>query len=192
VATVKPLLLRLWSMQASVVAGTLLGAFVFGAPEGAFAIACLGAALLVYSTFALTGISVPVAPSAQKWLSPLVGAVTGIITAVTGVFVVPAVPYLQALRLRPAELIQAMGISFTVSTLALGLVLYVGSRYPLALVGSSVLMLPPALMGMYVGRSLHDRLSPSLFRLCFFGGLLLLGIHLLVHSLVGLVPLASR
>ena len=48
------------------------------------------------------------------------GAATGAITAATGVFVVPAVPYLQTLGLQRDALVQAMGLCFTVSTLALG------------------------------------------------------------------------
>ena len=44
---------------------------------------------------------------------------TGIITAATGVFVIPAVPYLQAIGLEKDQLVQALGLSFTVSTLAL-------------------------------------------------------------------------
>jgi hypothetical protein len=38
----------------------------------------------------------PEAPRAEPWLSPLVGLATGLVTGATGVFVIPAVPYLQA------------------------------------------------------------------------------------------------
>jgi hypothetical protein len=40
-------------------------------------------------------------------------------TAATGVFVIPAVPYLQALGFDREELMKALGLSFTVSTVAL-------------------------------------------------------------------------
>ena len=49
----------------------------------------------------------------------MAGAATGVVTAATGVFVIPAVPYLQALDLGREDLVQALGLSFTVSTLAL-------------------------------------------------------------------------
>jgi hypothetical protein len=48
-----------------------------------------------------------------------VGAITGLTTAATGVFVIPAVPYLQAIGFEKEELVQALGLSFTVSTMAL-------------------------------------------------------------------------
>ena len=47
------------------------------------------------------------------------GGVNGILTGLTGTFVVPGVPYLQALGLDRMALVQAMGILFTVSTIAL-------------------------------------------------------------------------
>lgn len=79
----------------------------------------LGGALVLY---AITGIAAWRRSAPKKWepiLSPLVGAVTGLITAVTGVFVIPAVPYLRALGLDKEELVQALGLSFAVSTFTL-------------------------------------------------------------------------
>jgi hypothetical protein len=52
-------------------------------------------------------------PQAKKpvfW--PLVGVITGAITATTGVFVMPAVPYL-AIGLEKEDLVGALGLSFT-------------------------------------------------------------------------------
>jgi uncharacterized membrane protein YfcA len=63
-------------------------------------------------------------------MSPLVGAATGILTGLTGSFVMPAVLYLQALQLNRNELVQAMGISFSVPTLVLGLALAGHSMLP--------------------------------------------------------------
>jgi len=60
----------------------------------------LGAALLIY---ALSGLFLPtlrVAGRTERWFGPLCGVLTGIITSATGVFVIPAVPYLQALGLK--------------------------------------------------------------------------------------------
>jgi uncharacterized membrane protein YfcA len=122
--TLAPMLRRLAPMQAGVCAGTLVGAWLLGAPAGAWAMASLGVALVAYAAWGLAGAHFSVQPATEKWLGPLIGAATGLVTAATGVFVVPAVPYLQALGLSRDELVQAMGISFTVSTLALALGLY--------------------------------------------------------------------
>jgi uncharacterized membrane protein YfcA len=179
-----PMLKRLGPMQLGVCLGTLLGAWVLGAPAGAWAVVSLGAALIAYAAWGLAGAHVSVHPPAERWLGPLVGAVTGLVTAATGVFMIPAVPYLQALGLQRDELIQAMGISFTVSTLALAVGLYFNAHYSGAALGASVLMLLPALAGMAAGQRLRHRLSAALFRQCFLGSLILLGIHMIVKELL--------
>jgi len=57
-----------------------------------------------------------VSKAAQPLLSPTVGILTGLLTGVIGSFVMPLVPYLQALDLDKDAFVQAMGLAFTVST----------------------------------------------------------------------------
>ena len=180
--TLAPMLRRLAPMQAGVCVGTLVGAWLLGAPAGAWAMASLGVALVAYAAWCLAGAHFSVQPATERWLGPLIGAATGVVTAATWVFVVPAVPYLQALGLSRDELVQAMGISFTVSTVALALGLYANADGAGLAVGASVLMLLPALAGMAVGQALRQRLSPVLFRRCFLVCLVLLGTHMVVRE----------
>jgi uncharacterized membrane protein YfcA len=79
----------------------------------------VGAVLIAYAGYALRGPAVQVSARMEKRLSPLMGGLTGVITGATGVFVIPAVPWLQALGFRRDELVQALGLSFTLSTLAM-------------------------------------------------------------------------
>jgi uncharacterized membrane protein YfcA len=83
----------------------------------------LGLALVGYGLLGLTGWRMRVAARHQRWAGPLAGAATGAMSAVTGVFVMPVAPYLQALGLDKDDLVQAMGLAFTVSTLALAVML---------------------------------------------------------------------
>lgn len=183
-STLGPMLVRLAPMQAGVCLGTLGGAWMWGAPAGAWATISLGIALIAYAVWGLAGARMSVAASSEVWLGPLAGFLTGLVSAATGVFVIPAVPYLQALGLQRDELIQAMGISFTVSTLALATGLYFNAGYSGAEFGASLLMLVPALGGMYAGQALRRKLSPSLFRLCFLASLAALGAYMIVRALV--------
>lgn len=180
--TLPSALVRLGPMQAGVGIGTLAGAWMLGAPSGAWARACLGGALLAYAAWTLAGARLSVGPRAERWLGPSVGASTGLVTAATGVFVIPAVPYLQALGLQRDALIQAMGLSFTVSTLALAIGLHATGHLSAPTIGTSAWMLLPALTGMYAGEMLRRRLSATLFRRIFLGSLALLGVHLLVRE----------
>jgi uncharacterized membrane protein YfcA len=91
------------------------------------------------------------AASAERWAGPLAGAATGVMAGVTGVFVMPVAPYLQALNLDKDDLIQAMGMAFTVATLALAVMLAVRGEWHAAAAGSSLLALIPAVIGMQLG-----------------------------------------
>jgi uncharacterized protein len=112
--------------------------------------------------------------------------VTGIITAATGVFVIPAVPYLQAIRLEKEELVQALGLSFTVSTLALTINLAFVGVLKTSLAGPAVGALATSCAGMWIGQVLRLRMTPTTFRRWFFVGLLLLGAYLVVRSVISI------
>ncbi|KTC34765.1 sulfite exporter TauE/SafE family protein [Pseudomonas sp. L5B5] len=176
------LLRRLWPMLLAICAGTLGGSLWLGIDGGPWVVRGLGAALLLY---ALGGLCLPqlrIAPARERWLAPLCGLLTGIVTAVTGVFVIPAVPYLQALGLGRDALVQALGLSFTVSTLALAVGLAWRGVLGGAELGASLLALAPALLGMWLGQWLRQRISAALFKRVFFIGLGLLGAHLLISG----------
>ncbi|NIE76492.1 sulfite exporter TauE/SafE family protein [Pantoea sp. Tr-811] len=176
------LLRRLGGMLAMIFAGTLLGSVWLGIDSGPWAVHALGAALVVYALYGLAGPSLRVAAEKERWLGPLCGLVTGVVTAATGVFVMPAVPYLQSLGLSRDEMIQALGLSFTVSTLALAVGLAGQDALGGQALGASLLMLAPALLGMLAGQWLRQRISAALFKRCFFIGLAALGGHLLING----------
>lgn len=100
----------------------------------------------------------------------------------TGVFVIPAGPYFEALGLEKERLIQALGLSFSVSTLALAAGLAGRGAFQLTAAGASLLCTVPALAGVVVGQWIRDKLNAETFRRLFFLGLLLLGADLVARS----------
>lgn len=183
---------RLATLLIGVCAGVALGAgWLSGAAGGAeggarWAGIGLGLALIAYAALGLLAWRPRVAPRHEAWLAPLVGLVTGLVTAATGVFVIPAVPYLQALGLTKDELVRALGLAFLVATLALAVSLGHGGALRSAELWASLHAVAPALAGMALGQWLRGQLAPELFRRCFLAGLLLLGAWL---ALRGLAPL---
>jgi len=175
---------RLWPMMAGVVVGTLAGSGFMRGDAAGRAVIALGIALMAYAVLGLTAIRFSVAPRTERWLSPLIGVATGLVAAATGVFVIPAVPYLGALGLGKDELIPALGLSFTVSTVALALTLAGNGAFQSAAAGASLLALAPALLGMVFGGWVRGRVSERVFRRCFFLGLLALGAHLASRALI--------
>ena len=132
----------------------------------------------------LTSLRLRVGASAEPRLGPLVGGITGLITAATGVFVIPAVPYLQSLGLTRDELVQAMAISFMISVAALAVVLARSADISVGVAGASALLLLPAWVGMLIGQRIRHALSPTVFRRCFLGSLILLGGYMVVAQAI--------
>jgi len=173
---------RLFGMLAGVCIGVALGAGWLSG--GGWASMALGVALIVYAVLGLLHWRLHVRPAFEAWLGPVIGVSTGLVTAATGVFVIPAVPYLGALGLGKDDLIQALGLSFTVSTVALALTLAGHGAFGSATAGASLLALAPALLGMVVGGWMRGRVSETVFRRCFCAGLFVLGAHLASRALV--------
>ena len=178
-----PLARRLWPMLAASVAGTLAAGGLIHA-GGGLANLALGLALIAYAALGLTAVRFFVPPGAESWLAPVIGAVQGVVTAATGVSSVPAAPYLAALGLARDELIQALGLSFTVSTVALAVTLAGGGSLGGSVAAASLVALVPALAGMALGSVVRGRVSEAVFRRCFFLGLLGLGLYSAARALI--------
>ncbi|KQR74524.1 hypothetical protein ASG35_17320 [Burkholderia sp. Leaf177] len=175
------LIRRFWLMMAGIVVGTVIAASFIAGGGGTWAVTGLGAALTLYAVSGLLAWRFSVSPQYERRFSPLVGIVTGLITGGTGVFVVPAVPYLQALDLKKEDLVQALGLSFTVSTVALAIGLARENAFAFGDINHSLLAVVPALLGMWIGQSVRERISPASFRRWFFICLLALGLQLLLR-----------
>jgi hypothetical protein len=175
---------RLWPMLAGIVVGALAGTgLLTGSHAGQAAIA-LGLLLMLYAGLGLASLRFSISPSAERRLGPIVGLLTGLLTVATGVFAIPVVPYIGALGLGKDELIQALGLSFTVSTIALAAALAGGGAFDLGDAGASTGALAPALLGLAAGGALRGRFSERTFRRVFFGGLLMLGARLASRALI--------
>jgi uncharacterized membrane protein YfcA len=180
----RPLLGRLWPMMLAICVGTVLGSVLLVGGDTNATVAALGASLVLYAGYTLFARQLRIPAHTERWLSPLVGGITGVVTGGTGVFVMPAVPYLQALGLSRDNLVQALGLSFTVSTIALAAGLGAYGAFSLERVGLSLLALAPALMGMWAGQRLRNRISPTTFRRVFLICLLLLGMEMIMQALL--------
>jgi len=174
------LLRRLWPMMLASGGTTAVTAAHLVTGRPGLAAVGLGVALALYAVIGLAEVRIAVSPRLEPLLSPLAGAATGVVAGTTGILAVPSVPYLQALDLDRNDLVQALGLSFTVSTLALGAALAGAGVLDAAALGSSTLALIPALAGMAAGQWLRRRIAERAFRRCFFVALFVLGLHLAV------------
>jgi hypothetical protein len=179
-----PLTRRLWPMLLGICVGVWAGGGLLTADGGAQASIGLGAVLALYGLLGLTAVEFAVSARLEPWLSPLIGAVTGVVTAATGVYMIPSAPYLQAIGLQKDDLVQALGLAFTVATVALAASLVRDGALQISVAGASLLALAPALLGMVLGQWVRARVRLETFRVCFFVGSLLLGAHLMLRTLI--------
>ncbi|MFP9460072.1 sulfite exporter TauE/SafE family protein [Pectobacterium brasiliense] len=178
------LIKRFWTLFAGIIIGTFWNGLPALTSSSSWTSAALGGILVVYGLWGIMATTLPQPRRHEVWLSPLVGYITGAITAATGVFVIPAVPYLQCLRLNKNDLVQALGLAFTVSTLGLALQLMQGMGLQGIDLWQSMLALIPALLGMMIGQRLRHAISEAVFRRCFFIGLIALGGYMAARGLL--------
>ena len=131
---------RLGAMLGAACIGTWLGAGLMTGPNARYGAAALGLVLIVYAVFSLGSLRIDISRDKEFWLGPIVGLLAGLILAATGVFV-PAIIYLQGIGLEKEDLVQALGLSFTVSTLALSFNLIAAGILNISLAGSAVVAL---------------------------------------------------
>lgn len=173
---------RLWPMMLGVCLGTWASMGLMTGAGARYGTGFLGVALVIYALMGLAQLRFHVSPRHEGWLGPLVGAATGAVTSATGVFVIPAVPYLQAIGMEKEDLVQALGLSFTVSTLALAVNIAAIGGLNAQMAGATAAALVLACAGMWVGQELRLRLEPATFRRWFLIGLAVLGVYLTARS----------
>ncbi len=176
---------RIWPFLLMATLTVWLGARALTQVDLAYLSALLGLLLVTYAAISLAGVRVAVSQRQEAWAGPLIGTANGILTGMTGSFVVPGVMFLQAIGLPRDMLIQAMGMLFTASTLALAVALQSNQLLTAELGLFSLAGLAPALVGMVIGQKVRSRLPESTFRRVFFCALLVLGAYIIGASVLG-------
>ena len=179
------LVCRFYPLLLGIIVGSIWSIFpTLGHSHGSFhSEALLGAMLALYGLYGLFAKRMPNLAPHEKWLSPIIGYLGGALTVATGVVVIPVVPYLQSLHLKRDDLVQSLGLAFTVSTICLAIFLHQNSvedtpiDYKLSLIA-----LIPSLLGMWVGTKIRYRIPEQKFRKVFFCGLVIFGLYSVLHQ----------
>jgi len=175
---------QIWSFLLLACLTVWLGVHTLTLVDPAYLAGLLGGLLVIYSSLNLAGFRLSLSPTQARWGGPVTGVVNGVITGMTGSCVVPGVVYLQAIGLPRDALIQAMGMLFTSSTLALALALQSNDLLTTDQTLLSTLALLPAVVGMWIGGRIRQQLSEAMFKRVFFIALLLLGLYILSTTLL--------
>jgi len=169
---------RLWPLMIGTAAGIWLNAGALAGPNARYGTIVLGILLMIYAITSLTKFSFHVAPRNEKWVGGIVGLVTGVISASSGVQVIPSVPFMQAIGMEKDELVQALGVFFTVATLALGFTLTRSGLMTGATALPGAVATACSFGGVFIGQAVRSRMPAETFRRWFLIAMILLGIYL--------------
>lgn len=176
---------RLWPLWLAIFVGALVSPLPSLADAGGAVRLMLGAVLVAYGAWGLLGRPLPAPGRHERLAAAVTGYVNGVITAATGVFVLPLMPYLQSLQLPREAMIQAMGLSFTVCTLAMALRLGSTQVATEALSVPGVVALLTAFAGLYTGSRLRHRMNADGLRRLLFAAFMALGVMMAGKELLG-------
>lgn len=174
----RALVRRLWPMLTGLLFGIWCAAGLMVGPYARYGTLVLGVLLMVYGVISLMQVRFHVPPEKEKWIGGVVGVVTGMVSAVTGVQVIPSMPFMQAIGLEKDELVQGLGVFFTTGTIGLMLALADAGLMSVSVAVPGLVALASSFAGMFIGQNVRARMHPSVFRRWFLITMVGLGFYL--------------
>ncbi len=177
-----PMLRRLRGFLVAAGLGALAGAGILARADAVLLSGLLGLLLVLSAGLALSGWPLPPPGRREGWVSPLMGLASGLLTGMTGSFIMPAAPYFAALRLPPQEFVQGFGLGVVVATSALAIGMAGGGLLPAGMGLASLAGVAPAFAGMARGQRVRRGLPEARFRQLVQAALGVLGVYLAVRA----------
>ena len=169
---------RLWPLLLGLAVGIRLTGDMMTGPYARYGTVLIGILLVIYAIVSLRKFAVTVRPRDEKWIGGVIGLITGVISGATGVQVIPSMPFFQALGMKKDELIQALGVFFTVATLVQAFNLSAAGLLDESTALPGIVALACSFTGMAVGQTIRSRLEPEAFRRWFLISMIVLGTYL--------------
>ena len=160
----RPTLHRFRWLYVSALPGIVLGLILLNWLDPRMSSAVLGLVLILYCAVSLVqpGLQLP-APFA-KYLETPVGFTTGVINGFTGSQVLPVLPFLLSIPLSRDQFIQAINISFTLSSVVMALGLFHLELFTLASIQGAAIGLLAVMTGIKFGSRVRQWLPTEWFR----------------------------
>lgn len=180
----KETLKRFWPMYLLTLLGLGVGLTMLVSFDESGLVAVLGIVLMAYGAWALAKPDLRLPSRLEKPLALPSGFLTGVINGCTGCQLVPSMPFLMALHLEPSRFLQAINISFSLSSVAVALGLAKFGLLTWEILGLSALSFAPVFAGIWLGTKLRKQLSVAAFRTAALSVLVMLGALLLLRPLI--------
>ncbi len=146
----------------------------------------IGVPVTLYAVAALVGKSLSLASNPSQKVEAAIGAVAGFLGGISGVWGPPTVAMLTARGTEKIEQMRVQGVIYGLGALALfGAHLLSGVLNTQTLPFSAILTVP-ALLGMWVGLKIQDRIDQATFRKLTLLILLVAGLNLIRRAMIGI------
>ncbi len=175
---------RFWSLNLMLAAGVWGGTVLLFVIDQGLVAAGLGVVVILYSLINIFAIHIRLPAGREGLLSPVVGFLSGVLTGLTGSIGVPVAIYFQALALARETFLQAISLSFFLTSFFwAGALIDQGALNPrTAAIGAAALI--PALAGMWFGQKIRLHLSQEVFSKGVFVFLIIVGANLIRKGVV--------
>lgn len=145
----------------------------------------VGTLIIIYSVMSLARFKFPAPGAHEKFWTPAIGVIGGVLGGMSGMFAMPAVPYMQTLGLDREQLIQSIAIWFVAGAVVMLAVLGVNDTYNLELVILSAIATVTSLVGIWFGTMARGRMSDTMFVNVFLVAFLFMGVFIIYRALTG-------
>ncbi len=175
---------RFWTFFITMTIATLVAVQFLATFDPKVTSVVLGVIVILFSLYQLWSPAFEVPRHAERWLTPFVGILAGLIGGVTGLFGLPLVVYLVALRLPKDEFVGTVSFWNLFGSLPLfGSLAWHGYlTLPVAVASGGGALL--SMLGVGVGTLARVYLPQAVFRRILLGILVLIGANLIRRSVM--------
>lgn len=145
----------------------------------------IGVPIVIFAATQLAGMPLRIASPPTRTTEIGIGAFAGFIGGLSGVWGPPTVAYLTALDTPKRDHIRVQGVIYGLGAIVL-LFAHIGSGVVRAeTLPFSIAIVPPAIVGMWLGLKVNDRIDQNAFRKATLFVLMIAGLNLIRRGLIG-------
>jgi len=175
---------RFWRVYLFVLPGLMLGVFTLSRANSDTIRLALGLVLVLYSSWALIAKEHLISKRTERLISYPVGFATGLVNGFTGSQIMPILPYMLSLKLHKDIFVQAVNISFTLSSFTLIILLRKYDLLAVGYLGTSIGGIVVVFAGVFLGGKVRKILPEKRYKQIVLAFLFLIGLSLIIKPFV--------
>lgn len=179
----KAIVRKYWMVCVGVIVGTALGTEVLTESDTATAQLFLSVVVVLFCISQLMSTLPAMSERWRKYVTPVLGSVSGFAGGISGFFGLVLVPFLLSLRLDKESFVATIALLYLSGVSALYLSLGLKGELHFDLVTASALCALPTLLGVSLGARLRRRIEEQLFRRVLIIALLVIALNLLRQAI---------